>query len=62
MRRIPVPIYKKADPSYTTHVQIGMPAQMTSTSADDGLDHYDDDSSEENKNHNDGYGYGFKKE
>lgn len=39
-----------------------MPAQMTSTSADDGLDHYDDDSSEENKNHNDGYGYGFKKE
>lgn len=48
IRRIPIPIYKKADASYTNRVQIGVPENMISTSADDG---YDGLSDEENNTH-----------
>ena len=53
VRRIPVPVHKKPEQSYTHRVQIGMPATMTTTSVSEehGNNHT---SSEENVNYVDG--------
>lgn len=49
IRRIPVPIYKKPDESYTNYVQIGMPAKMIQTTASDDYDWNDSHSEEEKR-------------
>jgi len=53
VRRIPIPVHKKPEESYTHRVQIGMPATMTTTSiSEDNGNNFS--SSEENLNFVDG--------
>lgn len=48
VRRIPIPVHKKPEQSYTHRVQIGMPVTMTTTSVSEDNDGFS--SSEEYNN------------